>query len=638
MLSEKYSKLKTLEEARRIFLNKVDFPLLIGEERITVNESVYRISSRPVFSLISSPHFLASAMDGFAVDARSRNLSGDGNRKRLKVNIDAFPVNTGDPLPNGTNTVVPIEKVSQIDSAFITLDDAHNPWEHLRIIAEDVSRGELIIPLNHLVAPLDVGLLLSSGVKELWVRRRPKVLIIPTGAELFDLCENKLRHLKKGRIIEFDSHIVYHSLKDAGAVPARHAIVANKKTLVRTLLEKTNDFDLIIIIGAASVGSRDFTGEAIRASGELLVNGVRMRPGKPTLLGIIEGKPVIGLPGYPVAAVISFREFVLPIVERILGFSQKRTLRVITAETIKPDTGFDEFIRVKIVKNGNGYLALPLRKGISIISPLSKADGIIRIPFDSQGLNEGDLVECDLLKNIDIIKKNLVIVGEEDPIFGILDTLLREAVGGSQVGNLSFLNQGTLGGIVALRKRFSQSSIVSFSDDTEEMFQIMSLLQMEKQIRWRLIRMAKRELGLIFAKDNSKNINSLADIVRDDVNFVNRQYGSSPRTYLDKEIEKLGITKEEINGYNIELYTHVSVAIQIQEGFADVGLGIYPVAKAHDLGFIPFAKESYDLLVTEEFMKENTFSLITHILRSQKFQEKLEAMGYYMNETGNIIS
>jgi len=637
MLSEKYSKLKTLQEAKKIFLSKLDFSLLSKEEKISVDECAYRVTSRPVFSEISSPNFAASAMDGFAVDSHILSLLGNGNRKKLKINLDAFPVNTGDALPENTNTILPIEKVKQICEKSITVDEAQGPWKHVRMIGEDVSRGELIIPLNHLVSPFDVGLLLSSGVKELWVRKRPRVLIVPTGSELFSLCEKDLRQLEKGEIIEFNSHIVYQLLKDAGALPERHSIIPDKGTLAKILLERIRDVAIIIIIAGASVGSKDHTAEVIRNVGELVIHGIKMRPGKPTVLGIVEGKPVIGLPGYAVSAIISLREFVVPIVERILSITPTRSLKVKATQAIKFNTGFDEFIRVKIVENGNAFLSFPLRMGISIISPLSKADGIIRLPFNSQSVDEGELVDCELLKSVDTIKKNIVVVGEEDPIFGVLDEMLRETNCAGEFGNLFFLNHGSLGGVKALKKAFLKLAVVSFSDDTEEKFQVMSLLKMNKQSCFRLIRIAQRDLGLMLDKRNTNNIGSLADIARFDVNFVNRQCGSSPRNYLDKEIKRRGITKEQISGYDVELYSNLSVGLQIKEGFANVGLGIYPVAKAYDLAFIGLVKESYDLLTTEGFMKERMFSLLMDILCSRKFTKRLESMGYYVEETGKII-
>lgn len=351
--------MKAAHEALEIFLQTFNqVPIEEGEE-IKVQQCAGRVTSAPVFAKISSPPYHAAAMDGIAVLAQDTYGTTERNPKRLTLGQEAVWINTGQVMPETKNAVIMVEKLNQIDEETVEIVSAAFPWQNVRRVGEDLVATELLFPQNHRIRPFDIGTLIGAGIFHLEVRRKPRVRVIPTGSELVDISAvSDPLDLKKGQIIESNSSVLSSLIKECGAEPTVEDIVEDTREKITEALLRAADSgtDVVIMIAGSSAGKKDYTAQVIEDSGELLVHGVTIMPGKPTILGSVKGKPVVGIPGYPVSAYIAFREFVRPFLYRLQGLRTPREPSIVVAASrdIPSKLGSEEFIRVSIGRVGNG--------------------------------------------------------------------------------------------------------------------------------------------------------------------------------------------------------------------------------------------------------------------------------------------
>ena len=276
-----------------------------GEEVLPAHECKGRVTARPVFARHSNPPFLCSAMDGFAV-LHEKTAGADLSRPlTLKKDTDAIPVNTGDLLPKGTDAVIMIEDVEETEGVVLIRKPVYI-WQNARMIGEDVIEGDMLLPVNHVITVFDIGMIISSGVTDVAVRARPKALIIPTGKELIDIFRETLDTAGEPRLIDFNSYTLRCLADETGCEVDVSGIVTTKEELAKTIFHGVKEYDLVMVNAGSSAGTEDFTGSVISELGEVVFHGVSMMPGKPLMFGTVEGKPVFGIPGYPVSAVVDF--------------------------------------------------------------------------------------------------------------------------------------------------------------------------------------------------------------------------------------------------------------------------------------------------------------------------------------------
>ena len=315
-----YLNMKSVEEAREIFLSRFDLDHYLPPEEIPTIAALGRITATPVFARLSSPHYHSAAMDGYAVAAETTFGASQDKPRVLELGSQAFPVNTGNPLPKGTDAVIMVENVQPLNETQIQIEAAAHPWQHIRKVGEDLVAHEMVLPEKTEITPYALGALLAAGVTRLLVRRRPRVVIIPTGDELISVEEIDNDEVPAGRIIEFNSVMLAALVEQLGGLPEIHPIVADRRQEIQAALVKAlGQGDMVIINAGSSAGSEDYTAQVIAELGEVLVHGVTMMPGKPTILGVVQGKPVMGNPGYPVSAALSFEQFAAPTFGRAAG-------------------------------------------------------------------------------------------------------------------------------------------------------------------------------------------------------------------------------------------------------------------------------------------------------------------------------
>ncbi len=632
-----YLKKKSLDEAKGIASNLADL-IHLGTETIPVIQSLGRVTAEPLFAKNSSPPFHCAAMDGIAVRAESTYGATEDFPKVLAIGKETFFVNTGHPIPLGMNAVIMIEDVHQIDSERVEIREAAHPWQHVRAIGEDIVATEMVFPENHKITSYDIGALLASGHREVLVKKKPKVLILPTGSELIEPEEvNPSESLSK--IIESNSYVLSNLVLEDGGEPIRHPIVKDDfKKIRETLLSNYKGVELILIVAGSSAGSEDYTRSIIEESGEVYIHGISMMPGKPTLLGRFKDKPIIGIPGYPVSAIMAYEELVKPLLYQVTHLlkPERPRIKVFPTRKIPSKLGTEEFLRVNAGRVGEKFYASPLPRGSGIITSLTKADGIIRIPSLSEGLEENQEADMELLRPIEEILNTVVMVGSHDLTLDLLANFLREYY---PPLFLSSNSVGSLGGILALKDGICHLAGTHLLDPETGEYNFPYLRTYLKGIEVKVINLVHRQQGLIVQHRNPKGLKGLADLLREDVRFINRQKGSGTRILLDHELKKLSIDPAQIQGYEKEEFTHMAVASLIAGGRVDAGLGILPAAKAMNLDFIPVTKERYDLIIPSAHLEEDKIQKVIETIRSKKFKEEVLRMGGYdVSRTGEELS
>jgi putative molybdopterin biosynthesis protein len=624
-------------EALTIFLNRLDRKGFPGSETVSVPSSMGRVTSEPVFARLSSPHFHTAAMDGFAISARSSFGAGPDRPVHLRIGENVWPVNTGHPIPPQTDAVIMIEDVNFLDQDLLEIEKALVPWQNVRRVGEDFVMSEMILPSRHRITAYEMGALLAAGISSVQVVKKPQVLLIPTGSELIPHQSLDKKDPAHGETVEFNTVMLAGLVENAGGVAVATPIVPDEMEAIRSALAEgvKSEANLVVINAGSSAGSEDYTAAAIRDLGEVLVHGVAMMPGKPTILGIIEGKPVIGNPGYPVSSVISFEEFGLPVMEAMLGLPgrQRPTIEAYTVRKIPSKLGREEFFRVRLGKVAERVVAAPLPRGAGSITTLTRADGILRIPSNSEGIDQASQVSVELLRDAEQIQQTVVVIGSHDLT---LDVLADELVAHNLF--LSSTHVGSLGGLLALKQRCAHFATSHLLDAESGEYNWPYIEKYIPEIPVRVFHGVMREQGFIVPKGNPKSIISFQDLIRDDVTFINRQAGAGTRVLLDYHLEREGIDPALIKGYHMEEYTHTSVAVAVLSGVADAGMGVLSAARALDMDFIPVATEQYDLVIPEEFLSEEKVEILLEVVRSPKFKERVLSLGGYgVDRTGNEV-
>jgi putative molybdopterin biosynthesis protein len=570
-------------------------------------------------------------MDGVAVKAEETYGTTERVPKTLKVGRDALWINTGQALPEGFNAVIMVEKLHQLDQDHLEIRAPAYPWQNIRKVGEDIVATQLLLPQNHRIRPFDAGAMVAAGVLSLKVWQKPKVVIIPTGSELVHYRRvSDLNQLRKNQIIEYNSLILSGLVRECQAIPVVYEIVPDLEEEIRKVLLQALDSDahMVLINAGSSAGSKDYTAHIISELGEVLVHGVAMMPGKPTILGIVRGKPVIGNPGYTVSATLSFQQFAQPLLHRMQGLRppKVRTITVQPSRDLPSKLGLEEFLRVNIGKVGDKTVATPLPRAAGSITTLTRAEGILRIPALSEGIGQDESAEAELLVDEEEVQNTLVVIGSHDITIDLIGDEMRRK--GHNI-RISSGNVGSLGGLMALRKGTCHLAGSHLLDTETGEYNVSYIKRYLKGLKVSVFHLVLRDQGLILAKGNPKRIKGLEDLTGKEITIVNRQAGSGTRVLFDYRLGKLGIKPESIRGYDHEEFTHMAVAVDVLSGAADCGVGIYAAARALDLDFIPLEKEQYDLIIPSSLVESPPIKLLLETIRSQEFKERVIALGGY---------
>ena len=604
-------------------------------ETIAVDDSLGRITAQPVFASLSSPFYNASAMDGIAVRFKDTIGASETNPIRLSLESQFEYVNTGNALPADFDAVIMIEDVQPVDDNTVEIIAPVTPWKHVRTIGEDIVSTELILPEGHRIRPIDLGAMLATGLTELAVRREPAAIVIPTGSELVQPGSP----VKPGNIIEFNSRVLAGYLQEWSIQTDRSPIVSDSKESLRAAItEGATKYDFVIINAGASAGTKDYTAQILAELGEVVLHGVNIKPGKPVILAIVNNKPVIGLPGYTVSAVITLHLFVRDLVNALLGTVSKppRFLEATLSRPISSKLGAAEFIRVKLGKVGKTLMTSPAGRGAGAVMSLVQADGFLTVPSNSEGIGAGEKVNIELLRDEHEIENTLVFIGSHDNILDVLANLLHRR---RPICRLSSAHVGSMGGIMAIKRGEAHLAGTHLLDEQTGEYNISFIKKYLAGIPLQLINLAYRDQGLLVPRGNPKGIDGFASLSRPDVRFINRQRGAGTRLLTDMHLKQLAIDTDRVTGYDKEEYTHMNVASAVASNNADTGLAIRAAAIALDLDFIPVAQERYDLILPKAHLNDpKVIAILQTISQNDEFKDTVENLGGYdLRDSGRVM-
>ncbi len=617
-----------LDEARARYnaaLTDAGISKPLDGERIPIQNALGRTTASPVWALRSAPHYDAAAMDGVAVRSSDTVGASEVSPVRIAIPEQAIWVDTGDPLPDDFDAVIMIEVVERIDDSTIAIRAPVPPYSHVRMLGEDIVASELLLPVNHLLRPADIGACAAAGVTAISARPEPTVAVMPTGSELVPIDSTP----RPGDIVEFNSLVLSGMLREWGAQPARLTPVRDDPALLESaLLDAVERFDIVLVNAGSSAGRDDHTASLVEKLGQLIVHGVAIRPGHPVVLGIVRGKPVIGIPGYPVSAVLACELFVQPLIESMLGrrLPPRPSAEAVLTRRVHSPMGEDEFLRVRLGNVGGRLVATPAQRGAGVISSLVRSDGLAVIPRYSEGLEAGSSVNVLLSRPMEQIERTIVAIGSHDLILDLIASRLSETPGAPI---LSSANIGSLGGLIALRRGEAHLAGSHLMDEDTGEYNVSYIKRYVGGREVALVRLAARSQGLMVQPGNPLGLSSLSDIVGSGVRFVNRQRGSGTRVLLDYELRRAHIDGSSIIGYDREEYTHLAVAAAVQGGRADAGLGILPAARALGLDFVPLFDEEYDLVIPVEFYESELLAPMLELIRAPEFGAEVESLGGY---------
>ncbi|HQC35245.1 MAG TPA: substrate-binding domain-containing protein, partial [Methanoculleus sp.] len=444
--------------------------------------------------------------------------------------------------------------------------------------------------------------------------------LIPTGSELVPAGVMP----PPGKVVESNTLMAASVLAEAGVEAHRYPIVPDDPDQIRDAVRRgVAENDILLVSAGSSAGTRDYTADIVRDLGEVLAHGVAVKPGKPVIVGRVEGKPVIGLPGYPLAAATVLRELVMPLVARYgLPVREPGHVAARLTTSLQSDIGTDEFVLLSVGKIGDRWVAVPQSRGAGIQMSAVRANGYLRIPEDMEGAEAGKTVDVRLTVPRAEAEEAVLVTGSHDPALDYLADLVRP-----RGVDIHSTHLGSMGGVIALKKEECHAAPMHLlaPDGTYNTYYL------ERY-------MPGADLALLCVAERQQGVISRDGLSFDDLpgrTFINRQKGSGTRMLLDHTLAARGIDPASIPGYGREATTHLAVALAVRTGEADAGMGVYSAAKALDLAFVPVATERYELAMHRAMLDDPGIAALVETVSSAAFKQVLRDLGgYETDETG----
>lgn len=620
-----------VQEAREIYRKALEGLATPQEEEIPVTESLNRVTTKAIYARYCSPLYNAAAMDGIAVEAERTKGASERTPLTLRPEGDFVVVDTGDPIHAPYDAVIMAEDLLEQADGSVQILESAAPWQHVRPIGEDIVAGEMLLPSRHRIRPIDIGVLLSGGITQVAVYRQPTVAIFPTGTEIIEPDQDP----EDGAIIESNSRMFEAMVREQGGLPTRFAPIADDYELLKkSISEAVDNFDMVIVNAGSSAGTEDYTVHVLRELGQVIIHGVAIKPGKPVILAIVRGKPVIGLPGYPVSAYLTFENFVIPVLQQMNGQTSSRVPQVeaVISRRMVSSLKHREYVRVKVGKVDGKLVASPLARGAGAAMSLVRADGFCVIPQNSEGVEAGEKVTVELYRTMEEIDHTVVAIGSHDLILDVMADLMPTLYPGNY---LSSTHVGSMGGLMALRRGEAHLAPTHLLDEETGTYNVPTLKKLFTE-PMALIKGVDRVQGIMVKKGNPLGIRGIEDLPG--VSYVNRQRGAGTRVLLDYKLKQAGIDPSAIRGYDREAATHMAVAAAIAGGDADAGMGIESAARSMGLDFIEVGPEEYDFAIPVRFLELPHVQHFLEVLKSREFAERVEKLGgYSLRQAGTIL-
>ncbi|RLE62725.1 MAG: molybdopterin biosynthesis protein [Thermoprotei archaeon] len=648
--------------SRRIYRKPISLPRVIeviekyfklepkGIECVPLSEAVNRVLAEDVHAIYSYPPFDRALYDGYALIAddiakayednpvklslKGRISAGESPKIELKRG-ECCEVATGAPIPYPADVVLPIEYSKEVDN-LVYIYRRFSKGFGIQYACTDCVKGEVVAKRGTLLTPLLIGTLASVGITKVKVYTKPTIGIIAIGNELIEPGKT----LERWKVYESNSFMVKSFLKDLGLEAHYLGLIRDRYEDLKVILDKALiEFDVVMTIGGTSAGYEDIVYRVLESyEPGIIVHGLKVKPGSPTIIAIAGDKLIIGLPGFPLSCFLVLHLIVKEILCKITGLLQeKRELYGILLKNVEGTLGYVKLVPALIRREGGTFYAYPIHLHSGFLLKASLCDGFILIPEDRELITKGERAKIVLTNFKD---SDLIFIGSHCPLTErILLELHRQGI------RVKYLFTGSMSGVVAIKDGFADIAGIhiyspksdSYNRDLLEDLGIRDIV---------LIRGYDREQGFILRRGLGDVVNSFMDIINLRLRFINRNKGSGTRALVDylilKEAEKRRIDssqlKASIRGYNVEVSTHESIALAIVEGKADVGVGIRYVAEKYNLDFTRIKYENYDFLIRKSFMKSSIFRVFNRLLTEFLRSIIGEYRGYRIPDTlGEVI-
>jgi len=614
-----------------------------GSERVPLSVALGRVVAGDVIAAVDVPGFDRSNVDGFAVRASDTYGAEELEPVTLAVSDvtlaagtsppagfenppgTAVPIATGGVVPRGTDAVVMIEHTEPVDDG-IAISQSIAPGANVTFAGSDIGRGDTVLRRGVVLTSRDTAVLAAVGIGAVEVVTRPRVAVMSTGDEIVSPGGT----LAVGQVFDSNQPMLLDAVAELGCEPVPAGVAPDRLDVVETMLESLltgpQAVDAVILSGGTSKGEGDVNAAAVQRLADrladspgIVVHGVALKPGKPILLSVVAGKPVVVLPGFPTSAVFTFHEFVAPLLRRLSGVVDPASGTVRAFAPIKIDSvsGRTEYTLVDLVEGERGIAAYPLGAGSGSVTAFGRADGFLRIPATVEYVDRGEDLTVHLLDDR-LRHPDLTVIGSHcvglDYLLGLLS---------AEGYRIKAIPVGSTAGLAALGRGEGDIAGTHLLDPETGIYNESFLPESV-----RLVSGYDRRQGIVYRVDDRSlaelGERGLLDEIRSDRHrMVNRNAGSGTRVLIDQLL-----AGHRPPGYLHQVKTHNGVAAAVEQGRADWGMTLETVAGAAGLGFHFVANERYDFAVREDRWDRPGVVALRKLLADPEVRAELSARGF----------
>ncbi|MEM0004230.1 MAG: molybdopterin biosynthesis protein [Desulfurococcaceae archaeon] len=628
-----FHELVSIDEAFKTVMSKVILQPK-GIDEVETSDALLRVLAEDVYAPIDHPPFDRSEVDGYAV--KSSHVAFATEIYPVALNVEGF-VKTGDQaigytcekgaVKVATGAIVPrdcdavvMEEYVEEENSRVRVFRPVAPGENISTCGSDISAGDFLLPRGTLLKHEHLAILAGLGFSKIKVYSRPRAVVYSTGNEVVE----PGKPLQLGKVYDVNGYLIASFLRELGVDAVYRGILPDDYDLIKNRVQSDlREYDMVFTSGGTSAGETDLIYKVFEDIGEILVHGLKTKPGKPTVIAVSNGKLLFGLPGFPLSCYMILVRLVKPIISKITGVKlMEEKLNVKIPFKIRKGIGKTWLIPSILVESPTGLTAYPVSLSSGSIYAITFSDGFIELSEELDVVEAGSNVPFYAFSE-KYRTRRLVIIGSNDPL---LEKILVET---ELVYTSRILNTGSTGGWLAVLRGEADIAPTHLLDPQTGLYNVPFLDKYGLKGKAIIIRGYDRLIGFIVQKGNPKNIKGFEDFLREDIRIVNRPKGSGIRVLVDMNLKKLFDHKglqwsqvhELIKGYTYEVKTHTAVAVAVKQGKADVGVASGYVADLFNLDFIPVGWEEYDFLVPLDKLSKPEVQLLIDALKSLKISD-----------------